>query len=48
MPSTTNGLISSGVEFSTQYTIGSIGSEISAFGSFLINLHLFIRSTALT
>ena len=37
-------MISSGVVFSTQYTIGSIGSDKSASGSFFINLHLFINA----
>ena len=37
MPAITAGIISSGVEFSTQYTIGSIGSDNSALGSFFID-----------
>ena len=44
IPATTAGIISSGVEFSTQYTIGSTGSDNLASGSFFINLHLLIRA----
>ena len=44
IPLTTNGLISSGVDFSTQNTMGSTGSDSSAVGSFFTNLHLLIKS----
>ena len=44
IPAITAGIISFGVVFSTQNTIGSSGSDISALGFFLINLHLFIKA----
>ena len=44
IPAITAGTISFGVEFSTQNTIASSGSDISASGFFLISLHLLIRA----
>ena len=44
IPATTAGIISSGVVFSTQYTIGSTGSENSASGFFFSSLHLLIKA----